>query len=95
MPKPDRTRAGGNGGRLPEADQEAFYRISLQGRLGPEWADWFDGLSISADEGTMTVLSGRVEDQAALYGHLKRARDAGLTLLSVTRIDPKRDREEI
>ena len=58
------------------------YRIKLKGRLDPEWSDWFGHMAISI-EGGATILSGPVEDQAALHGLLMRIRDLNLTLLSV------------
>jgi hypothetical protein len=66
--------------------QPATYQIRIQGQLGPEWADWFDGLSITLEEGGMTLLSGPVADQAALHGLLRTVRDLGMPLLSVTRM---------
>ena len=63
----------------------AYYEIRVAGRLGPEWADWFDGLAVTPGPDGVTVLSGLVVDQAALHGHLARVRDLGLPLLSVMR----------
>ena len=71
-------------------DQTANYQIKVQGRLDERWANWFDGMSITfepAEDGsTMTVLTGSVVDQAALYGLINRMRDLGLPLISVGRI---------
>lgn len=60
-----------------------YYEIRLQGHLEARWAEWFDGLAITLEADGCTLLSGRVADQAALYGLLKKVRDAGLPLLSV------------
>ena len=60
------------------------YQIRIKGRLDPRWEEWFDGLTITADNGD-TVIAGRVVDQAALHGLLRRVRDLGLQLVSVTR----------
>jgi hypothetical protein len=35
-----------------------------------------------------TLLTGRVADQAALHGLLKKVRDLGIPLLSVNRVKP-------
>ena len=71
-------------------DQTATYQIKVQGRLDERWAQWFDGMSIAfeqAEDGsTVTVLTGLVIDQAALYGLINRMRDLGLPLISVGRI---------
>jgi hypothetical protein len=63
----------------------ASYRIRVQGQVGPEWSEWFDGMTITADEHHETTLSGPVLDQAALYGLLNKIQALGLPLLSVLR----------
>ncbi|MEZ4726211.1 MAG: hypothetical protein R3E79_03645 [Caldilineaceae bacterium] len=65
-----------------------IYQIRLQGHLGQQWAAWFEGLTITREESGVTVLTGPVVDQAALYGLLKKARDVGMPLLSVTQVQP-------
>jgi hypothetical protein len=67
------------------------YRIRLKGQLGPQWAEWFDGLTVTNDACGDTVLSGPIADQAALFGLLRRVRDIGLPLLSVSRVTPAQD----
>ena len=71
-------------------DQTATYQIKVQGRLDERWTHWFDGMSIAfeqAEDGaTLTVLTGLVVDQAALYGLINRMRDLGLSLVSVGRM---------
>lgn len=62
------------------------YSIRVQGRLGPRWSAWFDGLDVtSTDDGT-TTIRGAVVDQAALHGLLQKVRDVGLPILSVTQV---------
>jgi hypothetical protein len=63
------------------------YEIRVEGHLPPRWAAWFDGMSLANDDDGTTVLSGPVVDQAALHGLLRRVRDAGLPLISVTPVD--------
>ncbi len=60
-----------------------YYEICLKGQLDAQWADWFEGLTITLEEGNNTLLSGPVADQAALHGLLKKIRDLGMTLVSV------------
>jgi hypothetical protein len=61
----------------------ASYRIRVKGQVGPEWSEWFDGMTITYDEHNETILSGQLLDQAALYGILNKIQALGLPLLSV------------
>ncbi len=70
-------------GSEPETDQPTVYQIRLKGHLSPEWADWFEGLTITLEDSGDTLLTGLVVDQAALHGLLKKVRDLGILLLSV------------
>ena len=67
-------------------DKPGVYEIRVKGRLGKMWSDWFEDFEISLlkDE---TILTGMVEDQAALHGVLNRVRDSGLTLVSITQVE--------
>ncbi len=58
--------------------------IRVKGRINEEWSEWLGGLAVSHSGPDGTVLTGRVQDQAALYGIISRLRDLGLelTLLS-------------
>ena len=67
--------------------QAAVYQIRLKGHLGPQWTDWFGGLTITLEEDGDTLLTGPVVDQAALHGLLKRVRDLGMPLISVNRVN--------
>lgn len=76
--------------RLNEQASQAFppseYEIRINGRLDASTAIWFEDLSLIIDEQvtpTQTIIRGHFADQAALYGSISRARDLGLTLLSV------------
>jgi hypothetical protein len=64
------------------------YQIRIEGHLGPEWVDWFGGLTIRLKDNGETLLTGPVIDQSALYGLLKKVRDLGMPLVSVNRIKP-------
>jgi hypothetical protein len=61
----------------------ARYEIRVKGHLGPEWADWFEGLEFKPFEDGQMLLSGRIVDQAALIGVLTRLNRLNLPLLSV------------
>ncbi len=62
------------------------YEIHVKGHLGPRWTAWFDGLSVTNEDGGITVIRGAVVDQAALHGLLQKLRDIGLPLVSVTQL---------
>jgi hypothetical protein len=64
------------------------YEIRIKGHLDDKWADWFEGLTITREDNGETLLTGPVVDQAALYGLLRKVRDLGMPLLSVTRVRP-------
>jgi hypothetical protein len=51
-----------------------------------QWADWFDDLDVTSTGGE-SVLRGRAEDHAALYGLLGRLRDLGIPLIGVKVLD--------
>ncbi len=70
--------------------QPMVYQIRIEGHLGREWADWFEGLTITALDNGQTLLTGPVVDQAALHGLLRKVRDLGMPLISVTRVRPGR-----
>jgi len=70
------------------ANQPVIYQIRIRGHLDQCWSDWFEGLTLLALENGDTLLTGPVLDQAALYGILKKVRDAGLPLLAVNCVKP-------
>ena len=69
----------------PRSPKQMLFEIRVQGHLRPEWATWFDGLTMEI-RGEHTLLTGPVADQSALYGLLKRVRNLGLPLLAVNQI---------
>jgi len=71
-----------NQGQIASA---ATYQIRIIGLLDEKWDDWFGGFSVATQENGKTLLSGKVADQAELFGILAKINDLGLTLLLVDR----------
>jgi len=64
------------------------YEIRVRGRLESRWAAWFDGMTLTPQSDGTTTIHGPVVDQAALHGLLRKLRDIGLALVSVTQVQP-------
>ena len=65
----------------------AIYEIRIRGRLGEDWAEWFDDMTLTQTSDGQTVLSGPVLDQAALHGILNKIRNLNLDLISVSKVE--------
>jgi hypothetical protein len=70
------------------SDQPVVYQIRITGHLGSQSTDWFGGLTITLEVNGDTLLTGPVIDQAALHGLLKKVRDLGMPLVSVSPLEP-------
>lgn len=58
--------------------------IRVKGHLDEKWAEWLDGFTLTHVEPEETVLTGMVQDQAALYGLIAKMRDLGVNLITVS-----------
>ena len=73
-------------------DKACVYQIKVKGNLASNWSDWFDGFTFKTNNlGDETLLTGQIEDQAALYGLLAKLGGIGIPLLSVIRLDIQND----
>jgi hypothetical protein len=69
-------------------DKPGLYEIRLQGHLDSRWAGRFEGMVLTLEDNGHTLLTGRVVDQAALHGLLRKVRDLAVPLIAVTRLSP-------
>jgi hypothetical protein len=70
----------------PDPDQSVVFQIRIKGQLDSQWTDWFEGLTITLEDNGDMLLTGPVIDQSALHGLLKKVRDLGLPLISISSI---------
>lgn len=64
-----------------------IYEIKIKGHLGFQWEDWFEDATIKWEENGETLLICPVVDQAALHGLLKKVRDLGVPLISISPVE--------
>lgn len=69
-------------------DEPGLYEIRIRGHLDGRWGARFEDMTLNLEEKGDTLLTGMVADQAALHGMLRKVRDLGMPLISVTRIRP-------
>ena len=66
-----------------------MYRITIQGCLDASWSEQMGGMAVSSEldahGSPLTVLTGPLVDQAALYGVLNTLYGLSFALLSVER----------
>ena len=66
--------------------QSAVYEVRIKGHLAPHWATWFGDVELLHELDGITLLTGKNLDQAALHTMLRKVRDAGMILHSVSPI---------
>jgi hypothetical protein len=67
-----------------------FFEIHVKGHLSNEWSDWLEGLEVKLLENGEMILSGPIEDQAALMGVLNKLYRLNLALLSLSEVNQKK-----
>ena len=68
----------------------ARYRLRLQGVCSSGWGDWLDDLEVTIEGSgpeAITLLTGEVRDQSALFGLLGCVRDLGIPLILVELVE--------
>lgn len=72
-------------------DTPTTYQIRLQGALDESWSDRLGGMNIQVrtepGQASVTELTGRLQDQAALFGVLMYLYDRGFAVLLVECVD--------
>ncbi len=67
--------------------EPALYRICILGTLDKQWSDYYGGMTIEHESdpqrGAVSILMGKLADQAALIGVLDALYDIGCPILSV------------
>ena len=69
-------------------DKTEIYQIKIKGFLDDKWSDWFDGFTITGQNGE-TLLVGLVADQSALLGLLVKISQLNLLLLTLKRLESR------
>ena len=67
-----------------------IYEIRVKGRVDSRWFQCYEGLGVTYQAGG-TILSGPIRDQSALHGVLERVRDLNLVLISLKRLEYRKD----
>ncbi len=75
---------------ITDPSQPVVYQIRIKGQLDTQWANWFEGMTITLEDNGDTLLTGSVVDQAGLHGLLKKVRDLGMPLVSVCPVESGR-----
>ena len=79
--------------------EPSSYRIRVGGKVKGSWSEWFNGMTIEFEmedgENPVSILTGLLADQSALYGVLAKIRNLGLKLLSVEQINTGSKKEKV
>jgi hypothetical protein len=75
---------------LSTGSQDGSFEIHVKGHLDESWSDWLEELEVKLLENGEMILFGHIGDQAALMGVLNKLYRLNLTLLSLSKVDPKK-----
>jgi hypothetical protein len=76
--------------------EELVYQIRVQGRISDQWSTWLNGMTIlqESEEPPVTIISGKIIDQAKLRGILNQLWDLNLTLISIRQLETNYEQEK-
>ena len=78
--------------------EPATYRICIVGTLDKQYSDYCAGMTVEhdivLDNYPVTILTGRLSDQAALIGVINSLYDFGCPLLSVECVEAQKTQSE-
>jgi hypothetical protein len=67
-----------------------FYKILVKGHLDNSWSDWLGDLEIELVNDGGMILTGYIEDQAALMGILNKLYNLNLAILTLSKTSHKK-----
>jgi hypothetical protein len=70
-----------------------IYELRVKGRVDSRWFQCYEGLGVTYQAGD-TILSGPIRDQSALHGVLERVRDLNLVLISLERVEYRKEQAD-
>jgi len=81
-----------------ETPKLSTYKITVNGTLPEDWADWFNGMLINVEYSKeitpQTILTCKIRDQAELNGILNWLHSMNLQLVKVDNCPEMDDRSE-
>jgi len=67
--------------------EKNFIEIRVKGQLDNSWSEWLESLEIKQLDNGEMILSGYIQDQAALMGIINKLYRLNLSLLSVRKVN--------
>jgi hypothetical protein len=82
--RPDRLpQDAGDRTQQPSRSSGGFFEIRVLGHLDDGWSDWLGSMQVQTLDSGEMVLTGCLEDQAALMGVIDKLHRLNLRLLSI------------
>ncbi|MBI9045607.1 MAG: hypothetical protein JEZ06_14050 [Anaerolineaceae bacterium] len=74
-----------------EVTQEKKHQIMIKGNIDPGWSEWLADFKVKSstnEEGeTISLFSGKIEDQSALRGILNKLWDLNIEIISFQQLE--------